>query len=143
MKFCDLQLDDAFQECFTRSSGAVTECSCGREHVCIENPDYFDPIDDIETIKAYWNRANDDDDNIVIHTEYDTVGLIEVGDKWFAEDCPCGGWKPYMEFIINHRTEIKQFLILMSARASIALEHEKSFNILKDKKLKVLDSWNH
>ena len=141
MKIIDLDLDDAFQECFTTSHGAITECECGREHVCINNPDYFDPIDDIATIKDYWNRAENEEDKIVIHTEYDSIGLIEVSGHYFAEDCPCRGWKRYMEFIISNRSEIKQFLILMSARATVALEHEKTFNILNDKALKVLDQY--
>jgi 2-phosphoglycerate kinase len=139
MNIVDLDLDSIFQECFTSSHGAVTECECGREHVCIENQDYFDPIIDIEMIEDYWNRAANEDDMIVIHTEYDTIGSIKVGGHYFAEDCECQGWKKYMEFIVNNRREIKDFLVAMADKAQIALEHEKSFNILKDKHLKVLD----
>ena len=139
MNFLDLDLDDAFQECFTSSGGPVIECNCGREHVCITS-NYFDEDDpeDVAMIAAYEKRAKTDE-KLILHYEYDTISQVEVGGHAFAEDCECEGWRRYMEFIITNRRGIKQFLILMSARATIALEHEKTFNILNDKALKVLD----
>lgn len=137
MNFLDLDVADTFQECFSYYSASVVECECGREHVCI-NSYYWEDDEDHEAVKAYRERALTDE-NLVINEEYDTIREVHIAGKKFAEDCQCEGWKPYMEFIINNRKEIKQFLILLAAKATTALEHEKSFNILKDKHLKVLD----
>ena len=139
----DLDLDNAFQECFSTSAGPVLECHCGREHVCITS-NYFDENEpgDVEMIADYEKRALTDE-NLILHYEFDTIGEVCVAGKIYAEDCECEGWRPYMNFIISERKNIKEFLITMAEKATIALEHEKTFNILKDKKLKVLDSWNH
>lgn len=143
MNILDLDLDNVFQECFTTTAGPVTECSCGREHVCIHS-NYFDPEneEDAEMIADYVERAKTDK-MLVLNYDYDCVGQIEVGSHIFAEGCECEGWKRYMGFILTHRTEIKRFLIQVAEQATIALEHEKTFNVLKDKKNNILDNWNH
>jgi len=137
MNFLDLNLDDAFQECFSYTSASVVECHCGREHVCI-NSHYWEGDEDHQIVKDYRERAKTDD-KLIIEEEYDSISEVHIAGKIFAEDCECKGWKPYMEFIINHRSPIKQFLIQLAEKAEQALEHEKTFNVLKDKTLKVLD----
>lgn len=134
MNIMDLELDNAFMECFTTSGGPSVECDCGREHVCITS-DYFDPEDesDVAMVAEYQKRAKTDD-KLILNYDYDSISQIEVGGRSFAEDCECGGWKRYMDFILTHRREIKNFLIKVSDKAQIALEHEKSFNVLKQTK---------
>lgn len=139
MKILDLELDGIFQSCFLTSGGAVTECECGREHVAIDSC-YLDDEEGQEMIKDFRERAKTDK-NFILHDGVDSIGQIEVAGHYFAEDCECEGWKPYMNFILNNRREIKRFLIQVSDAAQIALEHEKTFNVLKDKKLNVLDHY--
>jgi hypothetical protein len=138
MKIAELDLDNIFQDCFTTSAGPVVECNCGREHVCITS-DYFEN-DDKEMIANYYERAKTDK-NLILNMEYDTIAQVEVGGKQFVEDCECEGWKPFMQFIISERKNIKNFLIRLSQKAQQALEHEKVFNVLKDKEHEVLDDW--
>jgi len=124
MNIIDLDLGATFQKCFTSSSGPVIECHCGREHVCITSI-YFDDQDedDIAMIADYKKRAKTDD-KLILDYDCDTISQIEIGGRSFADGCECKGWRRYMDFIITHRSEIK---------------HEKTFEILKDKTLSVLD----
>jgi len=139
MNILDLDLDRAFQECFTRSGSAVIECNCGREHVCI-NSYYFDNDDEDRLMAADFRERAETDDNVVINETESDLWMIEINGMHFAEDCECGGWKPYMNFILNYRTDIRDFLIKVANEAQLALEHEQTFNVLKDKKFKVLDN---
>ena len=135
MNIFDIDLDDDFSRSFTSSAGAVTDCHCGREHVCI-NSNYFDPEDEHDAgMIADYHTRDETDENLVLDYEYDSQTLLMVGDKWFVYGCECEGWKPYMNFIIQHRRQIRDFLVMISDRAEQALEHEKSYNILKNKEL--------
>ena len=131
MNIFELELDDVFQDCFTTSAGPVTECDCGREHVCITSM-YFDEEDedDMATIAIYKQRA-ETEDKLILNYEYDCISQLEIDNKLFVAECECQGWKPYQDFILTYRNQIKDFLVKVSNKAQIALEHEKSFNILK------------
>ena len=97
---------------------------------------YFDEEDedDMAIVETYKKRA-ETEDKLIINYEYDAVSQIEIDNKIFVADCECEGWAPYMNFIVHHRRQIRDFLVMVSAQAEQALEHEKSFNILKDKEL--------
>ena len=69
----------------------------------------------------------------------DDLGNIEFNGLHFEEFCKSEGWKRHITFILNSPTSVKDFLIKVADKAQIALEHEKTFNVLKDKKLNVLD----
>ena len=131
MNIAELDLDDAFQDCFTTSSGPVSECNCGREHVCITSM-YFDEEDedDMAMVESYKKRA-ETDDMLILYYEYDAVSQLEIDNKLFVADCECEGWKPYQDFILTYRNQIRDFLIKVSNKAQIALAHEKTFNVLR------------
>ena len=133
MNIHDLDLETDFLESFLTGGGAVQECDCGREHVAI-NSDYFDYPEDECTVFDYKHRA-ETDEMLVLHDDFDYIGCIEIDRKVWADCCECRGWEPYMKFIINHRHSIRDFLVRTSARVEVALEHEKTFRILKDKRL--------
>ena len=139
MNILDLDLDALFQSAFEIAGSPVVDCNCGREHVCITS-DYFDPDDDgdVAMVDSYQKRAKTDD-KLILNYDYDSISVIEVDHRTYAYDCECGGYKRYMSFILEHRREIKRFLISVADKAQIALEHEKTFNVLKDKELEVLD----
>lgn len=129
MNIFDLELDDTFQNAFESSASPVVECNCGREHVCID-ADYFkNDEEDEEMVRNYLKRA-ETDDKLILHYDYDEVAIIEVDHRTYAYDCECGGYKRYMDFILHHRYEIRDFLLKVSNKAQIALEHEKTFDIL-------------
>jgi len=138
MNILDLDLDAEFKECFTRFGSPVIECNCGREHVCINSYYFKNDDDDVQMAKDYRERAKTDE-KIVLNEIDDDQSVYIFNHVRFAEDCECEGWKPYMSFILNERTHIRDFLIKVADKAEIALEHEQTFNILKDKKFKVLD----
>lgn len=140
MRIAELELDEVFQDCFIRGAGPVIECECGREHVAI-NSEYFDAEDE-GMVAEYIERA-ETNDKLVLHYDCDAIGQISLAGRMWAETCECNGWKPYMEFIVSNRSQIKDFLIQIADKAQIALEHEKTFNVLKDKKNDVLDSYLH
>jgi len=135
MNIFDIDLDNDFSNCFTSSAGPVTDCHCGREHVCI-NSNYFDAQseEDADMLNDYITRA-ETDKNLILDYEYDSQTLIEVDQKYFVYGCECEGWRPYMNFIMDHRRQIRDFLVTVAAKAEQALEREKTFNILADKEL--------
>jgi len=136
MNILDLDLDGDFQECFTRFGSHLSECDCGKEHFCIDGYGFDDYS--TEEMQNIIERAKTDE-NMVMHREFDHVSVLELAGRRYVVGCDCEGWRPYMEFILRHRVHIKDFLITVADKAEIALEHEKTFNILKDKKFKVLD----
>ena len=81
-------------------------------------------------VESYKKRA-ETDDMLVVYYEYDSVSQLEIDNKIFVDGCECEGWKPYMKFILTHRTQIRDFLVKVSNKAQIALAHEKTFNVLK------------
>ena len=137
MRILDLNLEDEFTTAFTRGGSPIVECDCGREHVCVESYAFQDH-DGMEMVEAYKQRAKTDN-KVIIDYIYDAISIIEVGGKLFADGCECKGWKPYMDFILQDRTQIKDFLIKVSEKAQNALEQEKVFNILKTNEMDILD----
>ena len=138
MNILDLDLDALFQSAFEIAGSPVVDCNCGREHVCIRSDYFRNDEEDEQMVRDYEKRAKTDD-KLILNYDYDSISVIEVDHRTYAYDCECGGYKRYMSFILEHRREIKRFLISVADKAQIALEHEKTFNVLKDKKLEVLD----
>lgn len=135
MKLEDIDIDEIFQRSFTAVGTCIAECYCGRTHVATHSP-YFDDGEEKE-LQMWIDRAEHDDQ--VLLFDCDSIAVIEVGGRRFAEDCECKGWAPYRDFIFQHRKDIKHFLIRLAEEAQIALEMERTFNVLKEKKMKVLD----
>ena len=144
MNIFDIDLKEDFLESFTSAGTPVVECDCGREHVCI-NSDYFKSDFEInyEEYEADYREKARTNEKVILCEEYDSIRVIEINGRYFAEDCECQGWKPYMNFILQYRSQIKEFLIRTSAQANRALEHEKTFNVLNDKEHDVLDRGNY
>ena len=138
MTILDLNLNEEFQQCFTRAGSPTVDCHCGREHVCINSYAFSEAWEDQKIVKEYIERDKTDE-NLILNGIEDTLCVVEVNGLIFAEDCECKGWEPYMKFILRDRTQIRDFLIKFAEKATVALEHEKTFNILKKKELDVID----
>lgn len=138
MNIYTLNLDDDFQQIFTRGGSPVVECSCGREHVCINSPAFNEDKESQQIAKEYKKRAKTDK-NLILEHEYDCICIVKVNGLIFAEDCECKGWEPYLKFILKERVYIKNFLIRIAEKAQIVLDHEKTFNILKKQEFDILD----
>lgn len=134
MRIADLDLDEEFQSIFTNWGTHIGECNCGRTHVCIDSY-AFNQDEEHEKIKEDMIKLSKEDNKVILHHGYDHVSVMEIAGRHFVEDCECEGWRPYMDFIMQHRIRIKDFLIKVADKAQIALEREKTFNILKNKNL--------
>lgn len=88
-----IDFDDEFASVFTKAGSPISECHCGREHVCIDS----DALDDMEgqVIKSHClQRAKDKEDQVFLHPNVDYISLLEVGGKVFVVECECEGWRP-------------------------------------------------
>lgn len=132
----DVDIDAIFQYAFTRAGSPVIDCNCGRHHVCIDSYAFQNGPEDEEMRKEYIREDDEgENENLVLHYEIDHLSVIEINNLIFAEDCECQGWVPYRDFLFAERTHIRNFLVRLASEAQQALELEKTFNILSDKKL--------
>ena len=138
MNILDLNFEQEFIDTFTSGAGSVEDCHCGKEHVAIDS-DLFTPEEEyVETIKDFTEREAAGDD-IMLHYNCDYIETISVNGLHFIEGCECEGWKPYMNFMINERRNIRSFLIKMAEEMRRAYDQEKILEILKDPMIDVLD----
>ena len=86
-----------------------------------------------------WRERAKTDKDILLF-DCDSIGVIEINGLRFAEDCECEGWAPYRDFIFQHRSDIRHFLVRLSEEAQEALKMEETYNVLKNKKINIIDN---
>lgn len=137
----DVDIDTIFQWAFISAGSPVIDCNCGRHHVCIDSYAFQNDAEDEQMRKEYIYRDDEgEDENLILHYGIDTLGVIDISGVIFAEDCECKGWAPYRNLIFKNRRAIKNFLVKLADEAQQVIDQEKTFNILKDKKLGVIDA---
>lgn len=135
MKF-EIDMDDDFIKAFTTGGSPNASCSCGREHVSMLQYDYWDadPNDpmDIANIKTNYEEMAVNDDFLILDYEFDSFELMEVSNHVFVVGCECEGWRPYMNFMINERKNIAQFLISTSVEIKRVQSYEDVMTKLEE-----------
>jgi len=136
----DVNIDQIFQSVFFVAGSAVIACDCGRRHVCIDS-DVFNTNASTEQMRKEYIFQDDDgeNENLILYYDVQSLGVININGISFAENCECNGWEFYRNFVFHHRQQIKNFLIEMADQAKLALDEEETFNILKNKRLNVID----
>ena len=59
------------------------------------------------------------------------ISLMEFGNRVFVAGCECEGWKPYMNFMINQRKDIAEFLIKTSKEIKRVQSYEDVMDVLE------------
>jgi len=130
-----IELDDdviekMFAKAFTKHGGPIEECFCGRMHVCVDSCNMQEEGDDeiIENFKktAQYNAA------IVLEERYDSIDVCVVDGQNFVYGCGCQNYKKYTNFILEHRHEIKNFLLDWSAEVKRMADYEKTLDSIKN-----------
>lgn len=127
----DIELSNQFIHAFTFHGGRFGECECGKTHVAMLSVDESDP-EDREMFEWYVEQAKKDKNIVLNYEDINTFDIIRVENKEFVDVCPCRGWERYMNWILNHRMQIKDFLIGVSDEVERVAELEKTFKVLKD-----------
>jgi len=133
MRF-EIDMDDEFQGIFTSGGTLNADCHCGRHHVSMHGMDHWDFDDDESTpdeIRASYEEDAEKDPMLVLDYESDGQALIELGGKFFVVGCECKGWKPYMEFLIENRRKIANFLIETSKEIKRVQSYEEVMDVLE------------
>lgn len=123
-------LERAFVRAHSKFGGPTAECNCGREHVAI-NSDYFEQDEQGEEEKAHYSERAETDPKVVLDYQYDYFQTMEVGGLMFVYGCECKGWERYMNYLVNDRKEITEFLIALSDEIARAAEAERIMQRLK------------
>ena len=131
MKF-EIDMDDAFMSTFCDAGAVEAYCNCGRTHMAMLS--YGDMTVDQSVKKIYDDLEIEAEKNnmLVLHYDHDCMDIITLADKVFVAGCECEGWKPYMNFIIDQRLEIAEFLIKTSKEIKRIQAYEKVMGILSD-----------
>lgn len=132
MKF-EIDMDDDFMRIFCNAGATEAYCNCGRTHMAMLSYDNWDdePPGVVEDIIQSFEREAKLDNNLVLDYENDSMSLMEVGNKVFVAGCECEGWKPYMNFIVEQRKEIADFLIKTSKEIKRIQSYEEVMDILE------------
>jgi hypothetical protein len=73
------------------------------------------------------------DDKLILSYETDSIDIMEIGSVIFVPECECKGWLPYMEFMVNQRYEIANFLIDVAQEVKRLNSYEEVYDILAGK----------
>jgi len=134
----DIDFSEAFWDCWSGTGSVVADCNCGKTHVAMNSIDlgwYSSPDenDDHATAVAYFEEMAKNNPNMILdYGDFDTFTILELAGRGFVYGCECEGWKPYMNFIINSRYDIKEFLIKIHEEIKRAEEHYRTFEVLKE-----------
>jgi len=114
----EINMDEEFADRFVVGGSPNPMCSCGRTHVAMKTFDDWDcDIEhcDIEhraeEIRVDYEEQAETNDQLILDYEHDSLEIIELGNRVFVYGCECEGWRPYMNFIIEQRKQIAEFLI--------------------------------
>ena len=131
----EIDMDAEFERTFISGGTMNAECHCGREHISMhgmDNWDFSEGETTPEEMRAEWEEDAKTNDMLVLDYEYDGQCLIELGGKIFVAGCPCKGWKPYMEFMIDNRRKIAKFLVETSKEIKRIQSYEEVMDVLGD-----------
>jgi hypothetical protein len=134
MRF-EIDVEHNFIEHFTTGGASEVMCHCGRNHVAMLQYDYWDDDEatDIANIQTSYEEMAKLDDKLILSYETDSIDIMEIGSVIFVPECECKGWLPYMEFMVNQRYEIANFLIDVAQEVKRLNSYAEVYDILAGK----------
>jgi len=132
MRF-EIDMDAAFMRTFCNAGAPHADCDCGRTHISMLQYDCWDDQEpnEVENIRKSIEDEAEENDMIILEYENAYIDLMEIGSKVFVAGCECEGWKPYMNFMIDQRKEIAEFLIKTSKEIKRVQAYEGVMNVLE------------
>ena len=131
----EINMDREFADRFVMGGTFNPTCDCGREHVAMISFDdwEFGPGEqDADELRADYEEMAKKDSTLVLNYEFDGFDLIELGKRVFVYGCECEGWRPYMNFIIEQRKQIAEFLVDTSKEIKRIHAQEEIMDVLRD-----------
>lgn len=131
MKF-ELDVDYKFIQRFCDAGQSEVMCHCNRNHIAI--PSYYGWSEEyegeVDEIIASIEEDAKKDESIILHYDVDSIDIITLAGLPFVLGCDCEGWKPYMEFMVNQRKQIAEFLIDVDKEFKRLQSYEDVIDIL-------------
>jgi len=133
----EIDFSEQFLEAFKNFGGYAYDCSCGREHIDIpgltgQNEDNGDSEEIINDEMNTYEKAALENDKLILHYDNESLEVMHIAGQNFVYKCECKGYEQYMNFMVQYRYQIKDFLFNVSYEVERMVEQEKVFKILKN-----------
>lgn len=81
------------------------DCTCGRTYFVGDSPDYeFGELDELKKLQKEKPEE-------YIESEYGSITYGHIDNKVIIHECICNAGRPYEDFILNHASQIGEFLL--------------------------------
>jgi hypothetical protein len=129
----ELSVEHNFIEHFTTGGATEVQCRCGRTHTAmLAYHDWDDDHETIDNIVSSIEEQAKEDETMILNWDVDSIDIMQIGSVIFVPECECKGWVPYMEFMVNQRYEIANFLVDVAEEVKRLQSYAEVYDILAE-----------